>query len=101
MTAMNVVHLRVKPGREDEFLQLHRDMTGSDMPGAKALWVVKTASRCVSVSPRRTGRNDSPSREPGASPPAASTSVGRMSTHETIASLVLPHSLVEMDAAAP
>jgi hypothetical protein len=49
------------------------------------LCVVKITSRCVSFSPRRTGRKERPSMSCGAWPPAASISVGRMSIHDTIA----------------
>lgn len=45
MTAMNIVHVRVKPGRDADFVQLHQEMAGSDMPGARALWVTKTGDR--------------------------------------------------------
>ena len=30
MTAMNVVHMRVKPGQEEEFVRIHRDMPPID-----------------------------------------------------------------------
>jgi len=30
MTAMNVVHMRVKPGQEEEFVRIHRDMPPMD-----------------------------------------------------------------------
>ena len=49
MTAMNVVHLRVKPGREDDFLKLHRELTATDMPGSRKLWVVKAGERSYIV----------------------------------------------------
>jgi hypothetical protein len=35
----------VKPGREEEFVRLHKEMAGSDMPGARAMWVLKTGER--------------------------------------------------------
>jgi len=49
MTAMNIVHMRVKPGREEEFIALHRDIVSSDMAGLRNFWVVKTGERdfCV------------------------------------------------------
>jgi len=49
MTAMNVVHMRVKPGREAEFLEAHRNMGSASMPGGRNFWVVKTGERdfCV------------------------------------------------------
>ena len=33
MTAMNVVHMRVKPGKEDEYVRLHQEMDMRSMPG--------------------------------------------------------------------
>lgn len=50
MTAMNVVHMRVKPGREADFEKHHRDLAGSDMPSARALWVVKTGERSYIIA---------------------------------------------------
>lgn len=49
MTAMNIVHMRVKPGREEEFLEIHHDFETSKMPGLRNFWVVKTGERdfCV------------------------------------------------------
>ena len=43
MTAMNVVHMRVKPGKADDFLRIHKEMTA--MPGGRNFWVVKTGER--------------------------------------------------------
>jgi hypothetical protein len=45
MTAMNIVHMRIKPGREEEFLALHRELEGADMPGSRNFWVVRTGER--------------------------------------------------------
>ena len=45
MTAMNVVHMRVKPGKEDEFVRLHREFRAGDMKGGRAFWVVNTGGR--------------------------------------------------------
>lgn len=45
MTAMNVVHVRVKPGRESDFVKLHEKFGKEDLPGARHLWVVKTGER--------------------------------------------------------
>ena len=49
MTAMNIVHMRVKPGHEAELLAIHRDFGAEDMVGARNFWVVKTGERdfCV------------------------------------------------------
>lgn len=45
MTVMNVVHMRVKPGKEDEFIALHRDMPIETLKGAVRLSVVKSGER--------------------------------------------------------
>jgi hypothetical protein len=45
MTAMNIVHMRVKPGREAEFLEIHRNLDGKGMAGSRNFWVVKTGER--------------------------------------------------------
>ncbi|MBN9365090.1 MULTISPECIES: DUF718 domain-containing protein [unclassified Devosia] len=45
MTAMNVVHMRVKAGREDEFLAVHRTFQASAVPGSRNFWVVKSGER--------------------------------------------------------
>ncbi|WP_055046540.1 putative quinol monooxygenase [Devosia sp. A16] len=45
MTAMNVVHMRVKAGREDEFMAVHRAFQSAQSPGSRNFWVVKTGER--------------------------------------------------------
>ncbi|MEZ5887835.1 MAG: antibiotic biosynthesis monooxygenase family protein [Paracoccaceae bacterium] len=45
MTAMNVVHMRVKPGKEEEFLRIHKEFAGSTMPGLRNFQVVKSGER--------------------------------------------------------
>jgi hypothetical protein len=45
MTAMNIVHMRVKPGREAEFVKLNQEFEREDMPGMRHFWVVKTGER--------------------------------------------------------
>jgi heme-degrading monooxygenase HmoA len=45
MTAMNVVHMRVKPGREQEFLGIHQSLDRETMPGGRNFWVVKVGER--------------------------------------------------------
>ena len=49
MTAMNIVHMRVKQGREKEFTAIHQSMSMEAMPGGLDFWVVKTGERdyCV------------------------------------------------------
>lgn len=49
MTAMNVVHMRVKPGKEDEFVQLHRTLQTGEMPGNRNFWLVRTGERSFIV----------------------------------------------------
>jgi hypothetical protein len=45
MTAYNVVRMRVKPGREEEYLALHRERSLAEVEGWKGLAVVKTGDR--------------------------------------------------------
>ena len=45
MTAMNVVHMRVKPGMEQNFLDIHRDFVAARMKGGRHFRVVKTGDR--------------------------------------------------------
>lgn len=45
MTAANVVHMRVKPGSEDAFVRIHRDMPMDQMKGALSFALVKTGER--------------------------------------------------------
>jgi hypothetical protein len=49
MTAMNVVHMRVKPGMEEEFIRLHRDFDLKAMPGGKNFWLVRSGERSFIV----------------------------------------------------
>ena len=49
MTAMNIVHARVKPGQEEEFVKLQRQLAGEEMPGARKMWVVKTGERSYCI----------------------------------------------------
>jgi len=44
MTAYNVVRFRVKPGREQEFLDAHRHL-GRDFPGLRRAGLIKTGDR--------------------------------------------------------
>jgi hypothetical protein len=45
MTAMNVVHMRVKPGKEDEFIRMHKEFDTGKMTGARDFWVMKSGER--------------------------------------------------------
>ncbi|MDP3263729.1 MAG: hypothetical protein U1E06_07060 [Tabrizicola sp.] len=45
MTAMNVVHMRVKPGKESDFVNLHNDFDFKSLTGARNFWLVRTGER--------------------------------------------------------
>ncbi len=45
MTAMNVVHMRVKPGMVDEYIRTHQAMAMTTMPGGRNLWLVRAGER--------------------------------------------------------
>ena len=49
MTAMNIVHMRVKPGFEAEFVKIHEDFSIADLSGGRNFWVVKTGERSFCV----------------------------------------------------
>lgn len=49
MTVMNVVHMRVKPGQEAEFLRLHADFPLLDLPGARSFRLVRSGERSFIV----------------------------------------------------
>ncbi len=50
MTAMNVVHMRVKPGMETEFVRIHKEeMSMDDMPGGQNFWLVQSGPRSFIV----------------------------------------------------
>lgn len=42
MTAMNVVHMRVKPDKVDDFIRIHEDFAAADMPGGRNFWVMRS-----------------------------------------------------------
>lgn len=48
MTAFNIVRFRVKPGREDEFVDIHRAMN-AELPGMRKFSVVKTGDRTYCI----------------------------------------------------
>jgi len=48
MTAFNIVRFRVKSGREEEFLDTHREVTPSS-PGLKRAVMVKTGERAYCI----------------------------------------------------
>lgn len=45
MTTMNVVHMRVKPGMEADYLRIHEQMSTADMTGLRNFWLVKSGER--------------------------------------------------------
>ncbi len=49
MTAMNVVHMRVKPGMEAEFIRIHSEMQMKTMPGGRNFWLVDSGGRSFLV----------------------------------------------------
>lgn len=49
MTAMNVVHMRVKPGKEAEYIRIHEEMDFSAMPGGRNFWLIRTGERSFIV----------------------------------------------------
>jgi hypothetical protein len=46
MTAFNVVRFRVKPGRDQEFLDAHKDI-GVSWPGLQHVNIIKTGDRSL------------------------------------------------------
>ena len=49
MTAMNIVHMRVKPGREEEFLSINQDFENQALVGMRHFRIVKTGERSYCV----------------------------------------------------
>lgn len=56
MTAMNVVHMRVKPGKEEEYVRLHQEMDMRSMPRGHNFWLIRSGERSFIV----VGEWDSP-----------------------------------------
>ena len=48
MTAFNIVRFRVKPGRDQEFLDAHKDIAGS-WPGLKHVNMIKSGDRSYCI----------------------------------------------------
>jgi hypothetical protein len=48
MTAFNAVRFRVKPGRDQEFLDAHKDIAGN-WPGLKHVNMIKTGDRSYCI----------------------------------------------------
>lgn len=49
MTAMNVVHMRVKSGMEAEFARIHNELAMKSMPGSRNFWLVASGERSYVV----------------------------------------------------
>lgn len=49
MTAMNIVHMRVKPGKDAEFISIHRDFEALGVPGSRRFYVVATGDRMYCI----------------------------------------------------
>ena len=60
MTAFNVVRVRVKPGREAEFMEAHKGAT-DDFAGFVRFAMIKTGERCL-LHHRRMGQHAEPDR---------------------------------------
>jgi hypothetical protein len=49
MTAMNIVHMKIKPGKEADYLAIHRELRADGMPGLRNFWLVETGERAFTV----------------------------------------------------
>lgn len=49
MTAMNIVHMKIKPGKEADYVAIHRELKADNMPGLRNFWLVETGERGFSV----------------------------------------------------
>lgn len=49
MTAMNVVHMRVKPGKEADYIRIHEEMDARGMQGARSFRLVRSGERSFIV----------------------------------------------------
>jgi hypothetical protein len=49
MSAMNIVHMRVKAGREADFVKLNQEMDRTPMAGIRSFKVVKTGERSYCI----------------------------------------------------
>ncbi len=49
MTVMNVVHMRVKPGMEAEYVRIHEAFDANSMKGNRNFWLVKSGERAFIV----------------------------------------------------
>ncbi len=49
MTVMNVVHMRVKPGMEAEYIRIHQAFNANSMQGNRNFWLVRSGERAFIV----------------------------------------------------
>ena len=49
MTAYNIVRMRVKPGREKDYIELHKKVDQKSFKGSRKLSVVKTGDRSYCI----------------------------------------------------
>lgn len=49
MTAMNIVHMRVRPGKEEEYLAIHQSFGAAPLAGLENFDIVKTGERSFCV----------------------------------------------------
>lgn len=49
MSAMNVVHMRVKPGTVDEYIRIHTELDPRSMPGSRNFWLIRSGERSFIV----------------------------------------------------
>ena len=49
MTVMNVVHMRVKPGMEADYIRIHQEFGAKPMKGNRNFWLVKSGVRSFIV----------------------------------------------------
>lgn len=85
MTVMNVVHMRVKPGKEDDYVRLHQEMDVRSMPGVRNLWLVRSGEH--SSSSWANGKARRPWRPPA--PPWWPTWTGCARSWKTLAAAVV------------
>ena len=45
MSAFNIVRMRVKPGHEEEYVEFHNSRKLDELPGLKAIRIVRTGDR--------------------------------------------------------
>jgi hypothetical protein len=58
MTAFNIVHMRVKPGHSEDFIDLHKEMDTAGMAGMRTFTIVKTGERDFCIVGEWTAMED-------------------------------------------